>query len=330
MFSKIVREAITKGGIIGAVTKVVGASKLKPWDPNLVDIGERQLCRGITKSQLERMLDNQQLIKRTTSNYQDLEFSDIGRQVMRGGDPNLLSFTRSIYTAHLYGANRRILPGDGAIIVGCYPAVFTDISEQAIMCPQMCDKEQKIVAEQILQSGDYYREAPDVVKVAAECNEICVIVGKQKDVEFDGLYDVNKFIQKIFHMIGTGRPCLGCIPISSCLVETFVNPDYVERALSLKIVLTTDPMYLEILEDSMKRSGKLPLDCRVLTPYDAAQVMDDPELRVLATAAASSAETTIITSVPQNAYGADMLDHLKFLFREELSKQADIKKEVTP
>lgn len=233
MFCKIVEKAISGGGVIGAASRVATRGKLKPWEPELVDVGERQLCRGVNKPQLKNMLQIQQITQIQASNYEDLEFSDLGRQVMRGGDPNLLSWTPNVSTANCYGANRYWLPRDGAIIVGCYPAVFTDISEQAIMCPPICDKEQNKVVERLLQTGDYYREAPDVVKVSAECDEICAIVGKQKGVDFGGMYDVNRFVDKIFHVIGTGRSKVGLVPVSSCLVETFVNPDYIERALSV-------------------------------------------------------------------------------------------------
>ncbi|KTD72382.1 hypothetical protein [Legionella tucsonensis] len=324
-FSKTVSQSLSSGGVVGSVSRVLREGKLKRWEPETVKISSKQLCRGMTKSQLNYMLKTRNLTQVDTSKFikikvEDVEHSDIGRQVVRGGDPNLLSFTRNISTANHYGANRYWLPGDGAIIIGCLPAVFTDISEQAIMCPQMCDKEQKKARERILQGGDYYREAPDVTQITAECDEVCAVVGKQKGVSFGGMYDVDRHIQKILHVIGTGRPRLGLVPVSSCLVETFVNPDYEERALSVKIVLTKDPEHLEILTDTMTNTGKLQRGQRVLTADDAALIMADSELNLLFSATAGSSGTMVLESVPKKLHGHDMLEYLKSTLWKELER----------
>ncbi|CAM2735230.1 Uncharacterised protein [Legionella steigerwaltii] len=323
MFCKSVAKALSRGGVIGSVSKVFLRGELKPWDPDLIKVGSKQVCRGMTKAQLNQMLTEKEITQfKLKKQAPDIEYSDIGRQVIRGGDPNLLSFSPSSYTASLYGANRYWLPRDGAIIVGCLPAVFTDLSEQAKACPQMCDKEQRIYNEARLAGGDYYRSDPlddgGVAKLVMECNEICAVVGSQKGICFDKMYQVDSFVEKIHHVIGTGRPRLGLIPSTSCLVDTFINPDYVERALAVKIVLTKNPEHLEILEETMKISGDLEPDQRVLTADDAALIMGDPELRLLATTAAGPAGTTIVSSVPKDAYGPEMLVHLKSALREQI------------
>ncbi|KTD53834.1 hypothetical protein Lsan_3498 [Legionella santicrucis] len=310
MFNKVVRSKLNRS-VIGAISKI-GLQGLKQWDPELVEIGTNQLCRGVTRNQLLNMLEINQLtqISKTTT-FEDVEHSDIARQVIRGGDPNLLSLTRNMLTANCYGANRYWLPSDGAIIVGCLPAVFSNISKQAKMCPQMCEKEQKRATELALSSGDYYKDAVDVTQLTIEVNEICAIVGKQKGVHFDGMYDVDKCIDKIYHVVGTGRPKLGLVPMSSCLVETFHNPDYRERALAVEIVLTQNPEYLEILIDTMRKEGELEPGQRVLTPDDAALIMGDLELRKLAVDTASSTGTSILSSVPEKLHGPEMLEYLK-------------------
>ncbi|CAM3043949.1 Uncharacterised protein [Legionella steigerwaltii] len=333
-FSLSVKNTLSTGGVVGSVSKVLSKGKLKVWDPGTVTLGSKQICRGMTKAQLNHMLKIKQITqiepssKFIKSKVEDVEHSDIGRQVIRGGDPNLLSFTYNIRTANLYGANRYWLPGDGAIAIGCLPAVFTDISEQAIMCPQMCEKEQKKAVERLLQGGDYDKEAPDVAQVTAQCDEICAVVGKQKGVSFGGMYSVDRHVQKILHVVGTGRPRLGLVPVSSCLVETFINPDYHERALAVKIVLTKKPEHLEILTDTMTSAKKLEPGQRVLTVDDAALIVSDPELNVLFLAAAGPSGTTILDSVPKALHGPEMLEYLKSTLREELERNSILKEDM--
>lgn len=318
----MLKNAVT-GGVIKTAYKTFSEGNMRQWDPQLITVGKSQLCRGVTPFQLNEIIKSGQVGQIPREGFADVQFSDLGRHVMRGGDPNLLSFTRNLYTANLYGANRCWFPQTGAIIVGCYPAVFTDISEQALMCPPMCDKEQeKVTNDLLMDSESYGREPADVAKISVECNEVAAVVGKQDGVDFGGMYDVNKHIHQVYRIMGTGRSRFGLIPATSCLIETFVNPDYAERSLSVKIVLTVEQNYIEMLEDAMKQTGKLTPGNRVLTPKDAALIASEPGLKRLLTAESSSGTTTILESVPEGAHGPDMLDHVKSLFREELSERS--------
>lgn len=334
-FKEIVARSIGAMSFIGSVSKIIARGKMKPWDGHDVHVGPNQLCRGITRKQLDEILKTGNIshIKQTKvldyikppKPILDVSNSDIGRQVMRG-DPNLLSFTRNPGTAQLYGANRYWLPKDGAIIITCLPAVFTDISEQARLCPALCDKEQEHYANAVLSKGSSgdWREPLNVSAFVIGCEEICAVIGNQNGVSFDGMLLVNSFVDKIYHVVGTGRSHFGLIPHTSCLVNAFTNPNYAERSLAVKIVLTTEPHHLEILEDTMRRVGELQADQRVLTAYDAAVIMGDPQLRELATTASESG-TIILSSVPKEAYGNDMLDHIKQLLEKQIKDLSEEK-----
>ena len=326
-FSAILATAFTNRGLMNSLFTTLRKNKLESWDPKLIEIGPQQVCRGMTISQFNKIVEKKSISQESFKGVAlDVEHSDIGRQVIRGGDPNLLSFTPSLETANLYGANRYWLPQNGVIVVGCLPAVFTDISEQAKLCPQMCSKEQK-QRNQAIALGETYRlydslAGHGVAELVMECNEICAVVGRQKGVIFDNLYPIDSFIQKVYHVIGSGRTHLGLIPSSSCLVETFINPHYIQRAFAVKIVLTKNPVYLDILNETMKRSGLLKPDQRVLTPDDVALIMDNPRLRKLATAPASHTGTIIVDSLPKEAFGSGMLAFVEELLNKEIGKNS--------
>ena len=321
-FTKKVYTSITTG-VVGAVSKVFSKGKLETFGSTEIKVSPNQLCRGIRRQELDIMLQTNQLShpkddKQPRVKQWDVEESDIGRQFMRG-DPNLLSLTPYALTANLYGPNRYWLPRDGAIIVGCRPAVFTNIGEQARLCPPMCDKEDKF---QQSYRQIQLLEGVNVADLVANSQEVAAVVGSQKGVSFDGMYPVDSFIERIYHVIGSGRSKFGLVPSVSCTVDEFINPEYVERALAVEIVLTKDPEHLEMLEDSMKRAGTLQPGQRVLTPDDAAVIMSDPELRALATAAAGPSGTITFSSVPKDVHGPEMISYVKQTLGEEIMEIA--------
>jgi hypothetical protein len=323
-FTNKVTRALSPGGVIGATAKVVSRGELKQWDPDSVTLKENQVCRGVTRAQLDLMLKIRQLTQpKLPGPVVDIGKTDLGTHVMRGSQ--LLPMARNLYTANLYGANRYFLPRDGAIVVTCKPAIYTDIAKQAIACPQIFEEEQRRTLERTWAGGDIYREVPDVTKLAAGGDEICAVGGSQGGVSFEEMFEVDKFVETIYHVVGTGRPRLGLVPITSCLVDKFDNPDYVERALAVEIVFPQTPEHLAILEDSLRSSGELAPEHRLLTPDDAAVIMSEPELRALATAAADKSGTYLVTSVPKEAYGPNMVDHLKGELKEVLAYQEGVR-----
>lgn len=321
-FSNMVLDSLLSygqgyGGFFGLIRSVPYIKKFEQWDPNKIIIGKNQLGRGLTMAQTINMLSSNRIGQcGDIEKFGGLENSDIGRQAARGGDPNLLSMSSLLYTCNLYGANKGVVPRSGTIIVANLPAVFTDISEQANICPEMCNKEQIIEDNRALISG---RTANCVKTVTRECNEISAVVGKYDGVSFCGMYDVNTHVDKIYYVVGTGRPnYMGFVPITSCLVNTFENPNYAERVLAIKIVLTSDPKHLEVLNDKLELgSGE-----RVLTPRDAAIIMGDPVLRELAKSI-TALETKVLSTLPRNVHGRAVVEYVKSLYQEDLSQLMD-------
>lgn len=90
-FSLSVKDKLTKGDVVGSVSKVLTQSQLKSWEPESVKLKSKiQICRGITRTQLNYMLKMKELTQIDTSiliktKVEDVEHSDIGRQVIRGG-----------------------------------------------------------------------------------------------------------------------------------------------------------------------------------------------------------------------------------------------------
>jgi len=304
------------------MSRVLASKGLKPFDPSKIIVKPQQLCRGLPSNQFLAMLRQEQIQFAPKKNIHDVSCCDIGRQVMQGGDPNLMAFSPSLETANQYGANRYWLPREGVLIITGMPAVFSDISEQARLCPQLCAEEDKRLHEWFSTRyggmQGYGHSYITVATRAMSCNEICAVVGKQDGVSFSNMFSINNFVQTVLHVIGTGRSHYGLVPLESCMVEAFHNPDYIERALALKIVLTNKPEFLGVIETTMRRRGELQPDQRVLTAFDAAVILGDPELRQLATTPSPSG-TTILYSVPKEIHGQDLVAYLKESLKEQLS-----------
>lgn len=83
MFTKIVIGKLTPGGVIGVTSKIGFKGQFKQWNPDFVEIGPNQLCRGVTKNQLNYLLKINQFTQVSkTKVYEDVEHSDISRQVI--------------------------------------------------------------------------------------------------------------------------------------------------------------------------------------------------------------------------------------------------------
>lgn len=300
-------------GTLRALGRFMGMGNAKKFDPSVIAVAPGQLCRGVKLQQLEGYLEQGQIQHLHLQESQvegDVKDVCLVSHVVLDCSPHLLSCSENIGTAALYGANRQWLPNAGAIIVMCRPAIWTDISMQARMCPQMLAEGASSVTLAKM-GGDPYKDQPDYTQLVAMCDETCAVIGTQDGISFGGMLDIERFVDKIYYVSGSGRSKFGLVPTESCLIETFENSSYGERALSLEIVMTDKPEYLEILEESLIKVGKLEEGYRVLTPSDAAVLMSDLDLREIANEKAGSLGMLTISAVPKDLHGPELVEYVK-------------------
>lgn len=316
MFTRLVTQRLVNATFFNTLGKMVAGNQLTKWNPAEIQTEPNRLYRGLKLDEFLKILKTGNIGHHATfpRGYKfDLSLCNIGCQVMRGC-PELLSFSPSIDTARLYGGHRELLPANGIIIEMGLSAIFTDISQQASFCPMMCDAEQKYIEN--MDEDRFERGSTSTVLVAdraALASEICAVVDGAGDVNLKETIPIDLFVKTIYHIIGTGRSYLNLVPESSCLVEAFKNPNFVERAIAIKIVLPQTKEELEMLEASSRNVGILLPGQRLVTAEDAKFIMKDPLFKQLAMTPSPSGGTKIISSVPDKAYGPDMLEHLRSL-----------------
>ncbi len=317
MFAKRVLQKLSAGGFVGVLLNALPKGKLVRWDPNLVELPSNTLCRGITRQELDAMLKTGQIQTRAKPEDKDVAVCDYAEEVYRGFG-GLLSFATKISTSNLYGANRKALPRDGAILVTAKPAFYVPTSEHVRICPELCAKYQEQLENDYWNTpADERGKVVDIAKLAIGCDEVTAVVGHHAGVDFSNMLDVNTHVHTIYHIFGSGRGVL--IDAQSCLIEKFHNKDYKPRALNFELALTQDRALLAILESRMRQSGSLALEHRILTLDDAAVIMQDQELHQLLTTPTDLSGSITVVSAPKELTGAAMVSYLKTNLQPQLA-----------
>jgi len=256
------------------------------------------------------MLASGQIPTFTKLTDKDVGQCDYGEQSIKGQGA-LLSMSNSYLTANMYGANRSFIPSDGAIITVGMPAFYVPISEHVRLCPQLCEDYTKnlMLVPPSPFTDNPAASAPDVVALTIGVNEVAAVVGRHNGVDFRNLLDVNMSVERIFHVFGSGRGVV--VDCKTCVVETYINPNYAPRALSCEITLTTNPEHLDILAQQMRNNGRIQEGQRLLTPDDAALILGDEDLRDYLTNPAGPNGPITLTSLPQDMHGHDVVSYLK-------------------
>lgn len=277
-------------------------------------------CRGITRDELDRMLLTNKIQTFRSSFDEDIGKCEYLKQTLKG-QGGLLSVSSSFSTANMYGANRSFVPRDGAIITIGTPAFYVPISEHVRLCPQIgiTDIERTVN----VQRGSYLTEVstavsmPDYIGLTIGVNETAIVVGHHNGVDFSNtLLDVNINVYSISHVVGSGRGLL--VDCQTCVIETYVNPDFSQRALSVELTLTNNPEHLEILVSQMVYAGTIDKEQRLLTPNDAALIQSDEELSCYLTGIAGRNGPVILRSVPKEIQGTALVPYLRDLLSSKI------------
>ncbi len=320
MFNKFVANKIRT--TTGAFAKAL----LSPKEPSgRFDLDKlvkpsHTFCRGITRAELDRMLITNRIQTFRSSSDVDIGDCEYLKQVLQG-QGGLLSVSSSFSTANMYGANRSFVPQDGAIITIGMPAFYVPISEHARLCPQLClvhiEKTVNIARGSLINEVPAAVSMPDFVGLTIGANETAVVVGHHNGVDFSStLLDVNTNVYSISHVVGGGRSLLA--DCQTCIIETYENPDFSQRALSVELTLTSNPEHLEILVEQMIHAGTIDKEQRLLTPNDAALIQSDEELSCYLTSIAGPDGPIILRSVPKEIQGEDLIPYLQSLLSSKI------------